>query len=73
MRAIFHDEKKLLPVSCYLDGPYDQHDVFASVPAIIGKDGVDTIIEVDLTEDEKVLFHNSCSIIREHIKKAETL
>ncbi len=73
VRAIFHDEKKLLPFSCYLDGQYGQHEVFASVPAIIGKDGVDSIIEIRMTEDEKALFDSSCDVIRNHLRKASDM
>ena len=42
IRAYFHDEKKVLPCSCYLNGQYGVTNVFASVPAIIGKDGLKT-------------------------------
>lgn len=73
VRAIFHDEKKLLPASCYLDGSYGQYGVFASVPLIIGKDGVDTIIELHLTATEKAAFDASCDIIRQHLAKAKEM
>lgn len=72
-RAIFHDEHKCLPFSCYLDGQYGQHEVFASVPAILGKDGVDTILEIHMTPEEQALFDKSCDIIREHLRKANDM
>ena len=39
----------------------------------IGKDGIEDVLELQLTEDELSLFKNSCSVIREYAKKAETL
>lgn len=44
VRAIYHNEHKVLPVSVYLDGPYGIKDSFASVPVKIGKDGVEDIM-----------------------------
>lgn len=72
-RIIFHDEKKMLPCSCYLSGQFGEEGIFASVPAILGKDGVEAIIEVELPEEELALFKKSCAIIREHVAKAYTL
>lgn len=73
IRAFFHDEKKVMPMSCLLTGEYGQHDVFASVPAILGKDGVEGILTIHMTDEEKALFDASCDRIREYIAKANTL
>ena len=73
IRAVFHDEKKVLPCSCYLDGQYGETGVFASTPAVIGKDGIEDVLELQLTEDELALFKKSCAVIREYAKKAETM
>ena len=73
IRAVFHDEKKVLPCSCYLNGQYGEEGIFASTPAVIGKDGIEDVLELQLTEDELSLFKNSCAVIREYAKKAETL
>ena len=73
IRAYFHDEQKVLPLSCKLEGEYSEHNVFASVPAIIGKNGIDEILELHLTPSEQEAFHNSCERIREYIKLAQTL
>ena len=72
IRAIFHNEHKILPVSCLLDGEYGQHNVFASVPAMLGKDGVELIVELNLTADEQERFAASCNRIREYLAKADT-
>ena len=68
-----HDEKKVLPCSCYLDGQYGEEGIFASTPAVIGKDGIEDVFELKLTEDELALFKKSCAVIREYAHKAETL
>ena len=73
IRAVFHDEKKVLPCSCYLDGQYGEAGIFASTPAVIGKDGIEDILELQITEEELTLFKASCSIIREHATKAESM
>lgn len=73
IRSIFHDEKKVLPCSCYLNGQYGESGIFASTPAIIGKDGIEDILELQLTPDELEKFRYSCSVIREHALKAETM
>lgn len=73
IRAYFHDEKKVLPLSCLLTGEYGESGVFASVPAILGKDGIESIIELHLTEEEQELFHASCERIREYIALSQSL
>ncbi len=73
IRAVFHDEKKVLPCSCYLDGQYGEEGIFASTPAVIGKDGIEDVFELKLAEDELALFKKSCAVIREYAHKAESL
>ncbi len=73
VRAILHDENKILPVSVLLTGQYDQNHVYASVPAIIGKNGVHEIIELTLTDEERHAFDKSCSIIKVNYERATHL
>lgn len=73
VRAIYHNEHKVLPVSVYLDGPYGVKDSFASVPVKIGKDGVEDIIELHLTEEEQKEFEASIQVLKEHFARALTL
>lgn len=70
IRAIFHNEHKILPCSVYLNGPYGIKDSFASVPVKIGKDGVEDILELHLTEEEMNAFHASIDILKTHFQKA---
>lgn len=73
VRAIYHNEHKVLPVSVYLDGPYGIKDSFASVPVKIGKDGVEDIIELHLTEKENAELQASIKVLKEHFERALTL
>lgn len=73
VRAIYHNEHKVLPVSVYLDGPYGISDSFASVPVKIGKDGVEDIIELHLTEEENKELQASIKVLKEHFARALTL
>lgn len=70
VRAIICNEHRVLPVSVYLNGEYGQKDVYASVPAVLGKDGVEEIIELNMTNEEKKLFDNSCEVMRKNYKLA---
>lgn len=72
-RAILGDEKRVLPVSVLLNGEYGQKDVYASVPTLLGNDGVEEIIELRLTEKEKEQFAQSCHTMSENYKLALTL
>lgn len=66
VKTIFHDEKKILPVSCLLEGQYGQRDVYASVPAVLGKDGVEKIVEIGMTPQELERFGASCETMRKN-------
>lgn len=73
VRAIFHDEHKVIPCSVYLDGEYGQEPVFASVPAVIGRDGVEDIIELHLSPEEQAAFQASTDQLRKYMAKAFSL
>jgi len=73
VRAVFGDEKRILPVSVLLDGQYGQSDVYASVPAVLGSGGVEQILELRLTEKEQRQFDASCRVMKENFRTALTL
>ena len=72
-RTIFHDENRILPVSVLLDGQYGQWDVYASVPAVLNKDGVADIIELSLTSEEQKKFRAFCKTMTDHYNPSLTL
>jgi len=62
--AYLKDEKKLLPCAVHLNGEYGVNNVYAGVPVIIGKDGVEKIKQIDLDEKEKKEFMNSIDAVK---------
>ena len=64
VKTILSDEKSILTVSAMLRGEYGVQNVYAGVPAIIGRDGVREIITLSLTEDELQKFRASCDFLK---------
>jgi malate dehydrogenase len=62
--AYLRDEKKLLPCAVHLNGEYGVNNVYAGVPVIIGKSGVEKIEQIDLDEKEKKEFMNSIDAVK---------
>lgn len=65
VQAIACDQKKLFPCSVLLEGEYGQKDVSVGVPVIIGKNGVEKIVEIALNDAEKAKFSESTQAVRE--------
>ena len=63
-QAYLKDEKKILPCAAYLNGEYGIEDIYAGVPIIIGKNGVEKIKEIDLDKKEKSEFLNSIEAVK---------
>lgn len=64
-KAVFENENSILTVSAKLNGQYGQHDVYAGVPCVVNRNGVDRIVELNLSEDELVLMGKSCDLLRQ--------
>ena len=64
VESIVRDEKKLFPCCVYLDGEYGQKDICIGVPVVIGKNGIDKIIDYILNEEEQVAFNKSAVAVR---------
>lgn len=67
-QAIIRDEKQLLPCSALLTGQYGLDDVYIGAPVLLGKGGVERIVELDLTEAQREALHASAGEVREGIK-----
>ena len=67
------DLKKQLPCAAYLDGQYGVKDLYAGVPVIIGSNGVEKIIELNLIEQEKKNFENSIKSVRDLFVAAQKI
>jgi L-lactate dehydrogenase len=69
VRAVFNDEKRILPVSALLDGEYGERGIHIGVPAVIGAGGVERVIELELPDDELAAFAKSAGVIRSYVAK----
>ena len=67
------DLKKQLPCAVYLDGEYGTKDIYAGVPVIIGSKGVEKVIELDLSAEEKDNFDNSIKAVKELFDAAKKI
>jgi len=64
VEAILKDRKMILPCSVYLEGEYGLNDICFGVPVKLGRNGVEQIIEVDLTDDERSAMERSAALVR---------
>ena len=64
VESIIKNQKKLIPSCVALEGEYGQNDICIGVPTIIGRNGVEKIVEMELTADEKALFVASADAVR---------
>jgi malate dehydrogenase len=71
--AYLNDRKKMLPCAAYLSGEYGIEGIYAGVPVIIGKNGVEKIEEISLDDNEKKEFINSIDSVKKLWKAASSL
>lgn len=69
VRAVINDENSILTVSTYLNNQYGQDDIYIGVPAIINKNGVRELLELELNEKEQAKLDNSCKLMKEMRKE----
>jgi malate dehydrogenase len=67
-RAIFNDEKKVLPASAYLTGQYGIKNIYIGVPVVLGANGVEKILELKLNKGELNSLQGSAATYKEHLK-----
>ncbi|MFI5301155.1 MAG: malate dehydrogenase [Polyangiales bacterium] len=67
-RAFLRDEKRLLPCAAWLTGQYGYKDMYIGVPCVIGAKGVEKIIEVTLSTEEKAMLDKSAGAVRELVE-----
>ena len=65
VQSIACDQRKMFPCSLYLEGEYGLNDICMGVPALIGKNGVEEIIEIELSDDERAKFNEAAEKVRE--------
>ncbi len=65
--AILRDKKRVMPCSAYLDGEYGLKDIYFGVPVQLGAGGVEKIIEVEMTAEEKQQLERSAGLVKNSI------
>lgn len=73
VEAIVKDEKRLAPASAYLRGEYGHRDIFLGVPIILGKNGVEKVLELDLTAEEKAALDSSAEHVKQGVVDLESI
>jgi malate dehydrogenase len=69
VKSIILNEKRMLPCAVYLNGEFGVKDIYMGVPVILGNEGVERVIDVKLTKEERTQFRASCASVRKLIKK----
>lgn len=69
--SILKDKKRLLPCAAYLDGEFGETGIFVGVPAIIGTQGVERVVEIDLNEEEKAGFSKSVNAVKQLVEEVK--
>lgn len=64
-KAILQNENAILTVTAYLQGEYGQNDIYIGVPAVVNRNGIREIVEIDLNEEEKQKFAHSVHVLKE--------
>ncbi len=68
-KAIIFDEKRILPCAAYLDTQYGVRNIYLGVPVVLGKDGVEKVIELELTKEERDDFDRSVASVKDLLEK----
>lgn len=71
--AYLLDQKRLLPCAAYLDGQYGISGLYIGVPVVIGRNGVEKVIEITLSTEEQALLQKSTAAVRELVEASKTL
>ncbi|MDP4709495.1 MAG: malate dehydrogenase [Rickettsiaceae bacterium] len=66
-KSYLYDKRKIMPCAAYLNGEYGEKDIYVGVPVVIGANGVEKIVEIELNEDEKAEFQKSVDSVKELI------
>ena len=67
--AILHNDHVVLPLSVHLDGEYGESGICVGVPCVLSNEGVESVLEIDLSYDERRAMRRSCEIIRDYVEK----
>lgn len=71
--SYLHDKRRVLPCAAHLNGEYGVNDLYVGVPVVIGAKGVEKVVEVSLSADERTLFDQSVQSVRDLITQLQSL
>jgi len=71
--AFLKDQKRVVPAAAYLDGEYGYKDLYMGVPVVLGAKGVERVITINLTAEEKSMLDKSAGAVRELIEASKKL
>ncbi len=69
--SFLRDQKRVFPCSAYLDGQYGQKGIFVGVPVVIGAGGVERVIELELSDDERAMLHKSVDSVKKSVSETK--
>ena len=70
VQSVLHNDHVVVPLSVHLDGEYGESGISAGVPCVLSDAGVETVLEIDLSYDERRAMRHSCDVIRDYVEKA---
>ena len=70
VQSVLHNDHVVVPLSVHLDGEYGESGIAAGVPCMLSNEGVETVLEIDLSYDERQTMRKSCEVIRDYVEKA---
>jgi malate dehydrogenase len=73
VEAILQNKSRLVPTAAYLQGEYGLNDIFIGVPARLGCRGIESVLELELTDAERAALQASAELIRQNIQRASEL
>ena len=73
VESIVYDKRKIIPTCALLEGEYGVNGLFIGVPVILGKNGIEKVIEMDLTDNEKEQFKNSVAAVQKTVDEVDEM
>lgn len=73
VEAVILDEKRVAPASAYLDGEFGYHNIFLGVPVVLGKGGIERILDLELSTDEKSALDHSAEHVEQGVKDLDSI
>ena len=71
--AIANDRKRIMPTVSILEGEYNLSEIAIGVPSVLGKNGMEKIISLDMTDEESSMFNTSAALVKADIKLLDSI